>query len=396
MYSLFPEVWKTARLFGMKQMLFSFLASLILVACSTALAPPSKEVKLTPTSFADLPGWRSDDLQGFADALSKSCARILKQQPEAAFSALKEAGTYADWQAICIDLKSLQPQDTRAFIERHFAPYAVNQGEEGLFTGYYEASLKASRSRHGPYQTPLYTRPDDLVMVNLGEFREELKGQRIAGRVVDGNLKPYETRGEIVAGDWPHNDKAFLWVDSPADAFFVQVQGSGLVELDTGESVRIGYAGQNGHPYYAIGRELVKRGEVSKDDVSMQAIERWLNNNPAKAGELMNTNRSYVFFKESADTAGGPTGGENLSLTPLRSLAVDRSLLPYGMPLYVDAAEPAPGYGPFQRLMIAQDTGGAIIGPVRGDVFWGHGRQAEALAGPMKSKGRYWALLPKR
>ncbi|MCD8497301.1 MAG: MltA domain-containing protein [Alphaproteobacteria bacterium] len=255
---------------------------------------------------------------------------------------------------------------------------------------------KGSRHKHGPYQTPLYTRPDDLVMVNLGEFREELKGQRIAGRVIGGNLKPYETRAQIVEGQWPHNDKAFLWVDSPADAFFVQIQGSGLVEMDTGENIRIGYAGQNGHPYYAIGRELVKRGELTKDNVSMQAIEDWLNTHPGKAEELMNTNRSYVFFKESPDTQGGPTGGENLPLTPLRSLAVDRSLLPYGLPLYVDAAEPVPGYGPFRRLMIAQDTGGAIIGPVRGDVFWGHGQTAEELAGPMKAEGRYWALLPKR
>lgn len=375
------------------------LSSLFLLSCETATAPSSssKEIKLQQASFADLPGWNGDDFEGFTQALSKSCGRILKQDPDAAFGPIPEAGQYVNWQGICLDLKAMQPGDTRSLIERNFTPYAVNPGENGLFTGYYEASLKGSRTRHGAYQTPLYTRPGDLVMVNLGEFREEMKGQRIAGRVVDGNLKPYETREEIVAGNWPHNDKVLIWVDSPTDAFFVQVQGSGLVELDTGETIRIGYAGQNGHPYYAIGRELIKRGELTKDTVSMQGIADWLAAHPGQAEELMNTNKSYVFFTEQKDDGGGPTGGENIALTPLRSLAVDRSLLPYGLPLWVDIEEPLNSdYGPIQRLMIAQDTGGAIIGPVRGDVFWGHGKQAEELAGPMKSKGRYWALLPKR
>lgn len=385
----------------MKRILFLLLTSLLFVSCETADGPstapgftPSKTVRLSPASFSDLPGWGQDDLQGFAQALNRSCGRIAKQEPQSAFGPIPEAGTYGDWQDICRDLEAAR--DVKAFVEARFQPMAVNLGDEGLFTGYYEASLKGSRTRHGVYQTPLYGRPDDLVMVNLGDFREELKGQRIAGRVTGGNLKPYETRAEIVAGDWPHNDKALLWVDSPADAFFVQVQGSGLVELDTGETVRIGYAGQNGHPYYAIGRELIKRGELTKDNVSMQAIEGWLEANPAKAEEIMSTNKSYVFFEEQKNEADGPKGGEGLPLTPLRSLAIDRSLLPYGLLLFVDIEEPlGSGYGPIQRLMVAQDTGGAIIGAVRGDVFWGHGAKAEELAGPMKSKGRYWALVPK-
>lgn len=383
----------------MKHILFLLFSSLLLISCETADKPvpgftPSKTVRLVPASFSDLPGWGQDDLAGFAGALSQSCGRIAKQDPKAAFGSIPEAGTYGDWQDICRDLDGAG--DLKAFIEARFQPMAVNPGEEGLFTGYYEASLKGSRRKGGAYQTPLYGRPDDLVMVNLGEFREELKGQRIAGRVSGGNLKPYETRAQIVAGDWPHNDKALLWVDSPADAFFVQVQGSGLVELDSGETVRIGYAGQNGHPYYAIGRELIKRGELTKDNVSMQAIEDWLESHPAQAEEIMSTNKSYVFFEEQKNQGSGPKGGEGLPLTPLRSLAVDRSLLPYGLPLFVDVEEPlGSGYGPIQRLMVAQDTGGAIIGAVRGDVFWGHGAKAEELAGPMKSKGRYWALVPR-
>lgn len=383
----------------MKHILFLLFSSLLLISCETADKPvpgftPSKTVRLVPASFSDLPGWGQDDLAGFAGALSQSCGRIAKQDPKAAFGSIPEAGTYGDWQDICRDLDGAG--DLKAFIEARFQPMAVNPGEEGLFTGYYEASLKGSRRKGGAYQTPLYGRPDDLVMVNLGEFREELKGQRIAGRVSGGNLKPYETRAQIVAGDWPHNDKALLWVDSPADAFFVQVQGSGLVELDSGETVRIGYAGQNGHPYYAIGRELIKRGELTKDNVSMQAIEDWLESHPGRAEEIMSTNKSYVFFEEQKNQGSGPKGGEGLPLTPLRSLAVDRSLLPYGLPLFLDVEEPlGSGYGPIQRLMVAQDTGGAIIGAVRGDVFWGHGAKAEELAGPMKSSGRYWALVPR-
>ncbi|HHK75145.1 MAG TPA: murein transglycosylase, partial [Rhizobiales bacterium] len=352
--------------------------------------------------FSDLPGWQHDDMSGAVAALQKSCVRILKASPDQSFGPLKQAGKTVSWQAICIDLRALDSANQGAvhdFITRHFTPYEARAGREpeGLFTGYYEASLKGSRTRHGPYQVPLYLRPDDLVMVQLGEFREALKGQRIAGRVVDGKLKPYEDRSAIVAGNWPHKDEVLVWVDSAIDAFFVQIQGSGIVEMDTGAPMRIGYAGQNGHVYYAIGRELIKRGHLTKDNVSMQAIRKWLEANPVEGAEVMNTNQSYVFFKEltGADAQSGPVGGEGVALTAGRSLAVDRSLISYGIPVWVDIEAPVKGAGRLQRLMIAQDTGGAIRGPVRGDVFWGYGLRAEELAGGMKSQGRYWLLLPK-
>jgi membrane-bound lytic murein transglycosylase A len=162
--------------------------------------------------------------------------------------------------------------------------------------------------------------------------------------------------------------------------------------MDDGTMMRVGYAGQNGHPYYAVGRELIKMGALTKDTVSMQAIEQWLAENPERADEIMNTNRSYVFFQELESE--GPLGGENVPLTAERSLAVDRSLLPYGMPLWVDIEAPMADQLGLRRLMIAQDTGGAIRGAVRGDVFWGYGERAETIAGHMKAKLRYWALLP--
>ena len=378
----------------MRNLFLSLL--LFLTACAGAPQEdiPAKLV-LRSAAFSDLPDWGNDDLQSFKPAFTKTCERILKAPAEKLFGALAESGLYGDWQPVCRSFLNVQPESLKAFIEARFTPYQVlaDNEEEGLFTGYYEASLKGSRTRGGPYQTPLYTRADDLVMVQLGEFREDLKGRRIAGRVKDGKLVPYENREQIVNGQWPHNDKVLVWVDDPVDAFFVQIQGSGVVELEDGSAMRIGYAGQNGHVYYAVGRELIKRGELTKENVSMQAIRDWLSAHPGQADEIMNTNASYVFFQELEGE--GPLGGEGVALTAGRSLAVDRSLLSYGLPLWTDIEPPVVGANKIRRLMVAQDTGGAIRGPVRGDVFWGYGSRAEALAGPMKSKGQYWVLLPK-
>lgn len=367
-------------------------------AAVEAVEEKKPELVLVPASFADLPGWGADDLQTFVPAFERSCLRMVRADPAQEFGPLAQAGTYARWQSVCGEFTALEDRSApalRSFIETHFQPFAVQADEEpvGLFTGYYEASLKGSREKKPPYTVPLYARPDDLVMVNLGQFREELKGQRIAGRVTDGNLVPYETRAAIVAGEWPHNDKVLLRVDDPVDAFFVQIQGSGIVEMEDGSTVRIGYAGQNGHPYYAIGRELVARGAMPKEEVSMQSIRGWLAAHPDQADEIMNTNKSYVFFREIE--GDGPMGGEGVALTAGRSLAVDRSLMSYGAPLWVDIDAPAGAEKNIQRLMIAQDTGGAITGPVRGDVFWGYGAVAEDFAGKMNSKGRYWVLIPR-
>jgi membrane-bound lytic murein transglycosylase A len=289
--------------------------------------------------------------------------------------------------------------EIRSWMEANFTPYqiseATNGDTDGLFTGYYEAALQGSRTRHGAYQTPIYKRPSDLVMVNLGDFREELKGQRIAGRVIDGSLKPYEERSQIVAGAWPQDKAApLLWVDSPVDAFFLEIQGSGVVRMDTGETLRVGFDGQNGHVYKAIGKTLVERGVMSKDEVSMQSLRTYLATHPDQAQEIMNTNRSYVFFKEMG-TAPGPTGGEGVALTPTRSLAIDHGAYPYGLPFWVDAQDPENPNARLQRLMVGQDTGGAIKGAVRGDVFWGGGMHATQIAGTMKSPGMLYVFVPK-
>jgi membrane-bound lytic murein transglycosylase A len=372
--------------------------------------PPEPELVLAPAEFTDLPGWEEDDLAEALPALLASC-RVLARRP------LSEpvgprglAGTAGDWREPCAEVSRLRgagPPAVRAFLERAFRPWAVsNRGErEGLFTGYYEPSLRGSRRHHGPYRTPLHARPPELVEVELGEFREDLEGRRIAGQVEGGRLLPFHDREAIDRGALGGRGLEIVWVDDPVDAFFLQVQGSGRVVLDDGTVLRLGYAAQNGHPYTAIGRELVDRGEMALEEVSLQTIRAWLEAHPEEAPEVMAVNASYVFFRRLEGP--GPLGSLGVALTPGRSLAVDRTFLPLGAPLWLDAeaplvpdqvpegAEAPEGATPLRRLMVAQDTGGAIRGPVRGDVFWGPGDRAEILAGHMKHPGRLWLLLPR-
>lgn len=348
-----------------------------------------------PATFADLPAWGDKNPEDFLRAFEKTCARIAKKNPDSNYVSDPKWGTVKEWQKLCLSLPS--PENLTPWIESNFVPVSVRDGlgnQNGLFTGYYEASLKGSRTQSKKYSVKLRSRPDDLVMVDLGSFREELKGQRIAGRVVNGKLKPYEDRSEITASQLPpEQDNVLFWVDDAVDAFFLEIQGSGVIELDTGEIARVGYAGQNGHIYTAIGRTLVDKGELEKKHVSLQSIREWLKTHPNQAQDIMNANRSYVFFEEK--NVGGAVGGENIVLTAERSLAIDHGRFPYGLPFWVDIKSPTPNQPDLRHLMVGQDTGGAIKGAVRGDVFWGHGSRAEELAGHMKSEGQYWVLLPK-
>lgn len=389
------------------KLLLSLAGLMLITACTTGKEGTTTKDKkpalvLKPAAFSQLPAWQEDQIQQALQAFEKSCARLSKADPEKDFGPLPWSGQNKDWQVICAklpDIHTASSTTARQFFEQNFTPIlATADGDErGLFTGYYEASLKGSLTRTDRYQTPLRRRPDDLVQVNLGDFKPEWKGQRIAGRVKDGVLKPYETRAEIVAGLLPlEKELPVIWVDDPVDAFFLQIQGSGIVHMEDGTNMRVGYEAQNGHAYYAIGKELVKRQALKQEDVSMQSIRDWLNKNPQQAVEIMNTNPSYVFFRELKDlsTGDGPLGGESVPLTPERSLAIDRNIIPYGVPVFLDCEHPDPAQKRIQRLVIAQDTGGAIKGPVRGDVFWGNGATAEKYAGLMKSSGRYWFLVP--
>jgi len=380
---------------------------------------PEPELVLEPARFTEVPGWGEDDLADAAAALDASCRVFLRRSASAPIGPDGLAGTAGDWRPICHRLLRMgeeAPSDRlRALLETELRPWAVTDrgmDRTGLFTGYYEPELHGSRRRHGPYQTPLYREPQDLVQVDLGDFRDDLAGRRIAGRIVGDRLEPYHDREEIAGGALSGRGLELVWVDDPVDAFFLQIQGSGRVVLDDGTVLRVGYAGQNGQPYTAIGRELVARGELALEDVSLRTIRLWLETHPQQAAEVMARNASYVFFRRLRGLAAdrGPLGSLGVPLTAGRSLAVDRSFLPLGAPLWLDGSMPsiprseienqppggarASGALPLRRLVIAQDTGGAIRGPIRGDVFWGSGARAEAVAGHMRHPGRLWLLLP--
>lgn len=373
-------------------------AGVALWACAPRPAPPEK-LTLEKISFAELSGWSEDKHAEGLTAFLNSCPALAKAAPAVSGNESPEGGfgDIKSWQIICNDAKAVPAGDdsaARAFFESHFTPYrAGNNGvSEGLFTGYYVPELRGSRKPSAKFRTPIYRVPDDLVTADLGLFKTDLKGQRIAGKVEKGKLKPYDTRAEIDAGTLSNRGLEILYVDDPIDAFFLHIQGSGRVVMDDGKVTLIGYAGSNGRPYVAIGHELAGKGDMSKGDVTMQSIRDWLAAHPGEAEKTMEQNPSYVFFHELS--GADALGSEGVALTPGRSLAVDHRFLPYGIPLWLDSRDPLSGQ-PLRRLMIAQDTGGAITGPVRGDVFWGYGREAGERAGKMKEPGGYVLLLPK-
>lgn len=371
------------------------LGALALLLAACAPTPPAGVAAFSPARFDDLAGWGEDRLEEALVALRRSCARLAALDPArplgpAAF------GTAGAWQPACAALPTGADTVTaRSFLERSFVPVALSDGasRDGLFTGYYEPLLIGSLARGGRYQTPLLAPPPDLVAVELGQFREAWRGERIAGRVVDGTLRPYDTRAQIDAGSLDARTRALAWVDDPIDAFFLHIQGSGRVRLADGGELRLGFAGQNGHAYVPIGRVLVERGALARDQVSMQSIRAWLAENPDRMREILHANPSYIFFREVQ--GDGPLGSEGVALTPGRSLAVDRTHVALGVPVWLDAEDPLDAQMRVRRLLVAQDTGGAIRGVVRGDVFWGAGQEAAERAGRMRSRGRVWILLPR-
>lgn len=353
-------------------------------APSTPSAPPAKAV-LEPGTFADLPGWSTDDITAGWQAFLQGCPS-LRAQPQ--------------WTAVCdegrIAAAGGEPE-LRRFIESRFVPHRVlpaGTAGDGLLTGYYEPLLRGSRTPDERNRHPLFGAPDDLITVDLSAVVPDSKNLRLKGRLAGRKLIPYWSRAEIEKGKAPLAGKELLWVEDPIDLFFLQIQGSGRVQLPNGELVRVGYADQNGHPYRSIGRLLVERGELSVSAASMQGIKAWALANPDRIGPLLDENPSYVFFRELAQGDGGPPGSMGVPLTAGRSIAVDPSSVPMGAPVFLDSTLPG-GTAPLQRLVAAQDTGGAIKGAVRADFFWGFGDEAGSMAGRMRQPLRLWVLLPR-
>jgi membrane-bound lytic murein transglycosylase A len=342
---------------------------------------------MKPVTFAVLPGWNQDDVREAWPAFLASCGVLVKK---------------ADWQEPCTIARTINGADAKAvrtFFEAFFVPHQVfnpDGSESGLVTGYYEPLLRGARKRGGPYQTALYRVPEDMLTIDLAGLYPDLKGMRLRGRIEGKKVVPYFSRAEMAQANTLAG-KELVWVDDPIEAFFLQVQGSGRVQLsDTGETVRVAYADQNGHPYKSIGRYLVDKGEMTLDQASAQSIKAWFAAHPARRQELLNANPSYVFFKEEklTDPKIGPKGALGVPLTPQRSIAVDPQFVPLGVPVFLTTTQPGSNIA-LQRLVLAQDTGGAIKNAVRADYFWGFGAQAGSKAGKMKQRGMMWVLLPK-
>ncbi|MEL0105528.1 MAG: MltA domain-containing protein [Rhodospirillaceae bacterium] len=354
--------------------------------------------RLEATSFNQLANWQNDRHGRALRAFARSCTALMKTPDHKTIQSFDKQFFARDWKDACRSAAGIDKNNHHAarwFFERWFVPHRIVTGKTspGLFTGYYEAELNGSWRRTNRFNVPLYAKPTDLIAADLGQFSSALKGKHIAGRLRGNRLIPYHSRREIENGVLRGKGLELLWVDSVADAFFLHVQGSGRVKMTDGSIVRVGYAAKNGRPYVSIGRELIRRGAMAKENVSMQSIRTWLTANPHKASDLLAANPSYIFFRRLKGT--DVIGAMGVGLTPGRSLAVDRRHVPLGAPLWLDTRDPLDERRPLRRLMIAQDTGGAIKGPVRGDIFWGFGAEAAQRAGQMKSRGTYYVLLPK-
>ena len=368
-------------------------------------------IRLKPATFSVLAGWAEDDQSAALAAFQRSCARWSRAPDNRPLLPGSGLGSAADWRTVCEEASKLvtashsatakspdKSAEVRRFFETHFAPVAVlnNAQHEGLFTAYFQIEVAAGRSPRDQYSVPLYRRPGDLVQVNLGLFRDEYTGRSIAGRVDRGRLVPFAKRAEIDDGALAEQDLEIAWIDNPVDAFFLQIQGSGRLKMPDGSVIPVGFDGSNGHPYTTLGGLMLERGLLPPGTGSMAQIRDWIADHPAEGAALMAENARYIFFRER--DLDEPLGAQEVPLIPGRSLAVDLKYLPLGVPLWLETTVPAVGGGTpvrFQRLMVAQDTGSAITGPVRGDIYWGTGPEAGAVAGRMKYPGRYYVLLPK-
>ena len=351
------------------------------------LAPPTAEYRgrLQPASWADLPGWGRESLAASLAAFLQSC-QVLDQQDA--------------WKGVCAGAQTLSnaaERDIAAFFELNFDPHQVLNADDsasGMVTGYYEPLLHGSRMRTGRYRYPIYGVPQDLLVIDLASVYPELKHKRLRGRIEGNRVVPYAARADIDKEAGAAKGSEIVWVDDAIEVFFLHIQGSGQVELENGERVRVGYADQNGHPFRSLGRLLIERREIAPERASMQGIKDWARRNPRKVQDFLNANPSYVFFRELPNDLTGPIGALGVPLTAERSIAVDPRVVPLGVPVYLATTYPNRSE-PLNRLVVAQDTGGAIAGAVRVDFFWGFGDAAGAEAGKMRQAGRIWVLLPK-
>ena len=360
-------------------LIFLLFASvtLLFVGCS---AEPEKlkltdEVTLSGSfvDFKEIDGWHEDDHDIALRMFKKECT--LTKLSSSLKSLCPEANT---------------AKDVQQFFEHNFRLFLLQSGEdeENLLTGYYEPEFKGALAPSSEYRFPLYKRPKDLIVVTLERVYPDLKKYKLRGRLKKGKVVPYHSRAEINAGLL--KEKPLCYLKSDVDRFFLQVQGSGRVKLANGKTMFVGYDGQNGHPYRSIGKALVASGAIPQEKISLQSIRVWLGEHPNDAKGILESNPSFVFFGKRRKAASGALG---LELSAMRSVAVDRSKIPLGFPLFLQATHPISNE-PISRTVFAQDTGGAIKGQVRADLFCGFGKKAEALAGRLQSPLKLYVLVP--
>jgi membrane-bound lytic murein transglycosylase A len=342
--------------------------------------------RLQPASWIEIPDWKREPLKPALEAFVRGCTVLERQDA---------------WKGVCAGAQTVLAEgaeaEIAAFFELNFEPHQVINPDDttaGTVTGYYEPLLHGSRRRSNRYRYPLYAPPADMLVIDLASVYPELKGKRLRGKLEGNRVVPYLARGDIDRDPAPLKGSELVWVDDAVDAFFLHIQGSGQVELENGERLRLGYADQNGHPFRSMGALLIRRGEIPPERASMQGIKDWARRHPKRVQEFMNANPSYVFFRELPNDLPGPIGSLGVPLTAERSIAVDPRVIPLGVPVYLQTTWPNTA-DPMHRLMVAQDTGGAIAGAVRADFFWGFGDSAGSQAGKMRQAGRMWVLLPK-
>ncbi len=374
---------------------------------SPAPLAPQPVLSMARVEFSSLQDWASSDPRAALSAFRRSCVAILNQAADVSLGGTGYAGMVSDWRDSCqaaFSASLSNADESRKFFEGFFEPVRLSYGGmPGFFTGYYEPELRGSRTRHGSYQTPVYGLPSDLVKIEGAVYRDTAAGDPFFERMMMSmsmmRYVPYPARADIERDGIPA--QVLFYVDDPIDAFFLQIQGSGRVALDDGTLVRAAYAGQNGQPYTAIGSVLLERGELTSEELSLQSIRAWLVSHPDQARDIMDADESYIFFSEQpvGEPGVGADGAEGVPLTPGASLAVDLFYHPLGVPVWLDGTAPDPDPAKpdrtFRQLLIAQDTGGAIRGPLRGDVYWGVGPEAGAIAGRMKNSAQMTVLLPK-
>lgn len=359
------------------------------------------ELGLQAVDFSVLPGWDKANLPRAFNAFKRSCRVFMRRDPAQVVGTNLIPLTVADWLPACKAAQFVPDSNNhhiQQYFERWFVPYRIikDQPLNGLFTGYYSLNLKGSPVKTAEYGVPLYGLPNDLVVMQLQDFDARLPRKKIIARVNGHRLEPYATRKEIDRGALKNKAKPIAWIKSPVDRVFLEIQGSGVITYPDGSKHYLGYAGENGAPYRAIAGVLINKGVMTRHNASMQGIKKYLKQHPEEVDAVLHENESFVFFQEQSQS--GALGAQGLALTPEVSLAVDLRHIPLGLPLWLDTKytnESSEEKG-FQKLMLSQDTGGAIRGPVRGDVYWGDDARAAALAGRMKHPGQYWIFVPRQ